>query len=113
MTLKLNVYKNGEVEKTYEREEARLITGACVDILDGVDIEKMLDGQLTDEKMAKEIIKLVVKSFSSFKLLIQAVFIGLTDDEYRRTDVVEVADVVIKVVRYSLGRIYRIGAGKN
>lgn len=48
MELKLNIYKDKQVEKTYTANDFMLMTGTCEDILCLVDIDKF-SGKLDDE----------------------------------------------------------------
>lgn len=110
MELKLNIYNGKEIEKTYVSNDFMLMTGTCEDILKLVDIDK-LSGNLDDEN-AMEILKIVIKAFNEFSPMMKQIFDGLTDDEYRRTNVVEVAKVVIEVVKYTFSQLFNI-ASKN
>lgn len=118
MELKLNVYKGSKVAKTYTAESFRLSTGVCEDILQLIDIDKILSGDLQDSQFQKflgfEIMKVVQRSFGSFKDFLKDIFDGLTDEEIRKTDIVEVGNVVYQIVLYTVNRLYSVGgATKN
>lgn len=113
MELKLNVYKGNEIEKTYTAESFRLMTGTCEEILKVVDIDKLLDGNLKDEQMGIEILKVVVKSFRLFCPLLQEVFVGLTEEEYHRTAIKEVANCVINVVQHTVSELFNVGGAEK
>jgi hypothetical protein len=109
MELKLNIYENGKVTKTYKANDFTLMTGICEDIINIVDIDKLTSGNLNDQTLGIEIIKIVAKSFSKFKPFLQDVFEGLTDDEYRHTSIKEVGQVVIQIVKYTINELYSVG----
>lgn len=111
MELKLNVYKNGKVAKTYTAEDYTLTTGICEDLLEAVDIDKISNNGLSNEAIGVEIIKGVAKSFKKFKPFLQDVFAGLTDEEYRNTSVKEVALVITEIVQYTISGL--VDAGKS
>lgn len=106
MELKLNIYENGKVIKTYKANDFMLQTGICEDILNTVDIDKLTGGN--EQQLGIEIIKIVAKSFSKFRPFLQDVFSGLTDDEYRKTSIKEVANVIIKIVKYTISELYNV-----
>lgn len=111
--LKLNVYDGKKIEKTYEAEEVNLMTGTCEDIINMIDVDKLTSGKLDNQALGIEVVKVVAKSFSKFKPFLQDVFPGLTDDEYRRTSIKEVANAVIKIVQYTVGELFDIGGNSK
>lgn len=118
MELKLNVYKGSKIEKTYTAETFRLSTGICEDILQLVDIDKLLSGDLKDKDFQNvlgfELLKIVTKSFSSFKELLKDIFDGLTDEEIRNTPIDEVGKIVFQIVLHTVNKLYSVGgATKN
>ena len=108
MQLKLNIYENGKVVNSYWANDFTLQTGLCEDILNIVDIDKLTSGKLDDQVLGMEIIKIVAKSFSKFKPFLQDIFEGLTDEEYRKTSIKEVAVVIITVIKYTVSELYSI-----
>ena len=109
MELKLNIYENGKIIKTYKANDFTLMTGICEDIINVVDVDKLTSGNLNDQTLGVEIIKIVAKSFSKFKPFLQDVFDGLTEEEYRKTSIKEVANVVINIVKYTISELYSVG----
>jgi hypothetical protein len=112
MEMKLNIYENKKIIKTYTANDFVLTTGICEDILNIIDIDKLTAGGLNDTALGMEIIKIVAKSFSKFKPFIQDIFEGLTEDEYRKTAIKEVAGVIIIVVKHTVSELYSI-SGNN
>lgn len=111
MELKLDIYDGKNIEKTYKSNDFALMTGTCEDILKLVDIDKMT-GDLTDENAMMEVLKIVMKAFNEFNPMMKQIFDGLTDDEYRRTHVIDVAKVVMSVVKYTFSELFN-ASGKN
>lgn len=112
-TLKLNIYDGKKVVKTYEADDFTLMTGTCEDIINMIDVDKLIGGGLNNEAMGIEVVKVVAKSFSKFKPFLQDVFEGLTDDEYRHTSIKEVAGVVISIVQYTVGELFNVGGNSK
>lgn len=111
MELRLNIYKGNDIEKTYIANDFRLMTGTCEDVLNLVNIDK-LGTNFEDEAFAFEIFKVVLKAFNQFNPLMKQIFEGLTDEEYRRTDIKEVAMVVRDVIKFTIGQLFTV-ASKN
>lgn len=112
MELKLNVYEGNEVVKTYTSDKFRLKTGTCEDILSLIDIDKFTSG-LSDERLGIEILKILTKGFNKFNPMMKEIFIGLTDEEYRNTDIKEVAQVIISVVTFTISELFGVKKAKN
>lgn len=112
MELKLNIYNGKDIEKTYTANDFVLTTGTCEDILKLVDIDK-ISGNLDDNNAMMEVLKIVIKAFQEFKPMMMQIFDGLTEDEYRRTNVAEVAGVVIQVVKYTFAQLFNSISAKN
>ena len=104
MELKLDIYNGKVIEKTYVSNDFALMTGTCEDILKLIDIEKI--GDLDDDTSIMEVVKIVLNAFQEFNPLMKQIFEGLTDDEYRRTHIVDVARVVIDVLKYTLKELF-------
>lgn len=112
MDLKLNIYEKGKkIEKTYVTEDFTLMTGTCEDILKAIDIDRLMDGNLSEEQIGLEVIKTVTKCWKMFLPLLQEVFEGLTEDEYRRTSIKEVAGSILQIVQYTVTELFNVNVG--
>lgn len=109
MEYKINVYNGRKIEKTYVAKEYDLMMGTAEDILALIDLEK-LNGNLDDEDTQMEIIKMIVKSFKTFGPIIQGIFPDLTEDEYRRVPVKEVASVVLQVLTKTVSELFTVSS---
>ncbi len=109
MELTLNIYNGNQIEKSYKATEFILTTGICEDVLKEVDIEKITSGDMTEKKLGMEIIKVLVKSFDKFRPFIEQIFVGMTDEEYRRTNIKEVGSVLFKIVTYTINELASVG----
>ena len=117
MELKLNVYKTRklkEVEKTLVTDDFKLSTGICEDMLNIINID-IFEGvnALSEEDQILEVMKMVVGGFGVFKELLKETFDDLTDDEIERTDIREIAVVVVRVVKFSLAGLFSAFGGKR
>ena len=113
MELKLNIYNtNGEIDKIYITEDFRLMTGTCEDILEIVEIDKMKNLKAMTDDEALEIMGMMMGLFKQFKPIMKQVFPELTDDEYRRTDMRDVAGIAWQIIQYTIGTLFK-ASSKN
>lgn len=108
MELKLNIYKNREIEKTYSCDTYDLLFGTVEDFLDLIDIDKLQTG--TDKEILVLVGKAIPKGMETIKTLLKDVFVGATDDELKRTKVKEIAKLLVEIIKYSIAEI---GAGQS
>ena len=109
MEFKINVHNGQTIEKTYIAKDYNLMMGTAEDILNVVDIDK-LSGDIESAEAEMEIFKMIIKSFKMFAPMIQEIFPDLTDDEYRRVPVKEVARVVIQVLKYTVSELFDVSS---
>lgn len=103
MEFKINVYDGQKIEKTYIARDYNLMMGTAEDILSLVDVDK-----LTGDTDEMEIFKIIVKSVKMFTPIIHEIFPELTDDEYRRVPVKEVASVIMQVLTYTMTELFTV-----
>lgn len=113
MELKLNIYEHGKIIKTYASNDFTLTTGICEDVLQLIDIDKLSTCLGDEQKLGVEIIKIVVKLFPQFKPFLQDIFTGLTDEEFKKTAIKEVGQIIIQIVKYTISELYNVGTTKN
>lgn len=114
MEMKLNVYENKMVVKTYTAETYDLMFGTVEDIINLIDLDVFKDG-IDSREFTTAVLVLIVKGFDLFKPLLKDIFDGLTDDELRKVKVAEIVPVVINVIKYAFSQMaIDVGAaGKN
>lgn len=97
MSLKLPIYRNGVIEKTYEVENFRIPYGVIQDVLHLVEVDKLND------EMA--IAGMLLEVFDLVDPLLKDLFPGLTDDELRHADFVDIGLVFTGVARYAIEKL--------
>lgn len=107
MELRLNVYKRGEVEKTYQTDTCDILFGTVDDILELIDIDKL---DKKDNEM--EIAKIIVKAIPKLKDLLKDVFPGITEEEIKRTKLRELVPLFINICKFSVNGIISTNEGK-
>ena len=97
MSLRLQIYRNGVIEKTYEVENFRIPYGVIQDVLHLVEVDKLND------EMA--IAGMLLEAFDLFDPLLKDLFPGLTDDDLRHADFVDIGLVFTGVARYAIEKL--------
>lgn len=101
MEIKLNIYdKNRKVEKTYVKDDYNVMMGVCEDLLDALDLEALTGSDRGD--MIAAAARLIRTRKDVVYPLLKDIFDGLTDDELRRTTLVEVAGVIVSVAKRTM-----------
>lgn len=98
--MKLHVYENKEVVKTYETDAYDLMFGTVEDVANALKLDDLKTGD--DVEIIKMAMNLVLTSLGTVKDLMKDIFVGLTDEELRNVKVKEMAVVLVDVAKYTL-----------
>lgn len=98
--MKLNIYENKKIVKTYTAETYDLMFGVVEDVAEAVNLDELKSG--TDAEILKLIGGLVLKSMGTIRGLLLDIFDGLTEEEVKHTKVKEVAQVLLDVVKFTI-----------
>lgn len=98
--MKLNIYKNKKVVKTYTADAYDLLWGVVEDVASAVNLDELKTG--SEAEIMKLVLNLVLKSMGTVKELMKDVFEGITDEELKHTKVKEIAQVLVDVVQYTI-----------
>lgn len=109
--MKLNIYEKKKIVKTYEADEYALTFGVVEDVANAVKVDEIKAG--TDTEILTLAINLVMKSTGTVRDLMKDIFDGITDEELRKTTVVELAQVLVDIVKYTFAEIGRSLPRKN
>lgn len=104
MELKLNVYKNKQIEKTYITNDYEVMYGTVEDLLDLLDLEALMDTSDRDSLLSA-VSRLLNGRREVVNPLLMDIFEGLTEDELRNTRVREVVEVIIGLTGFSLDQL--------
>lgn len=111
MELKLNIYNKKQIEKTYTAETYDLMFGTVEDLIDIINLDKIQTG--SDAEIIKLVGDVAVHGLDIIKPLLKDVFEGLTDEELKHTKVKEIAEVLVDIVKFSVGEIGKGANSKN
>lgn len=108
--MKLNIYENKKIIKTYEANTYDLMWGTLTDIIKTLKLDEMKTG--SNEELLKMVLNLVTTSIDTIEYLMKDIFDGLTDDELKKTKSTEIANVLVDVVLYTFNKMMS-GGSKN
>ena len=111
--LKLNIYNKDKIEKSYIVNDAYINTGIVETIFDLVDIDKLMSKTTTQEELGKELLKIIVKGWSSFKQVIMELCEGLTEEEWKKTKIGDVAKIIIAILQNALSSLNEVGGSEK
>lgn len=105
MELKLNIYKDEKIKKTYTNDTYKLKYGTVMDLIDAIDLDKL--GSNDDIAFVTAVLNLVHNSRDFVNFLIKDIFKGLTDDELRNANIDEIMNVLVNVVKFSVLEMFK------
>lgn len=101
--MKLNIYERGQVVKTYEAETADILYGTVEDLIELIDLDKLQN--LESKESQLEIGKTILKGVPILMPFLKEIFIGLTDEELRKTKVKELIPLFIEIFKYAFSEL--------
>lgn len=106
--------KKNKIVKTYEAQEINLKMGTVEDIVEVLSIDKAINANDTAVNLYEVISTVVINSYAMCKPILQDVFPELTSEELRNVNFKDVINVVIDIIKYSIGDINAVfGNTKN
>lgn len=106
--------KKNKIVKTYEAQEVNLKMGTVEDIVEVLSIDKAINANDTAVNLYEVISTVVINSYAMCKPILQDVFPELTSEELRNVNFKDVINVVIDIIKYSIGDINAVfGSTKN
>ena len=109
--MKLNIYDNKKIIKTYEAEAYDLMFGTVEDLIEIVNLDQLKSGN--DVEIIKLVGKTVVSGMDVIKPLVKDIFEGLTDEELRNVKVSEIASVLVDVIKFAIAQMSKGANLKN
>lgn len=114
--MKLNIYENKKIIKTYETSTYYLKFGTIEDVAKAVDLDSLngvKEGKQADIAIIQMVGKLIFSSIETVKDLLKDVFEGITDEELKNTNVNEIAETLIDIVKFTVKQLKLGNDGKN
>ena len=107
MEIKLNIYNGNTVEKVYTAETIDFSFGVVEDVLDALDLENLK----SDNKM--ELASVIIKCSKQLKPFLKDIFVGVTDEEIRRTRIQNLIEVFKGLYQYATKELGAATAGSE
>jgi len=109
--MKLNIYENKKIIKTYEADAYDLMFGTVEDLIEIVNLDQLKNGD--DVEIIKLVGKTVINGMDVIKPLVKDIFEGLTDEELRNVKVSEIASVLVDVIKFAIAQMSKGANLKN
>lgn len=103
MELRLNIYKNREIEKTYITQDYAVMYGVVEDLLDLLDLEALTSGK--KESMLSAVSRIMKSRADVINPLLLDIFEGLTEEELRRAKALDVVNVILGMAGFSFEQL--------
>lgn len=101
--MKLNIYENKKIIKTYEADTYDLMYGTVTDLVKALDLDKLKSGK--DEDILDLIMQFLMNGLDAVNDLLKDIFEGLTDEELKKTKIKEIAIVLMQIVNFTFNQI--------
>lgn len=109
--MKLNIYEKKQIVKTYEADTYDLMWGVLEDLANAIKIDEMKTG--SEAEIIRMGMNLIMNSMDTVKDLLKDIFDGITDEEIKKTKVMEIARVFVDVVKYTIEQMGKSFPAKN
>ena len=109
----LNIYNKDKIEKTFKTKDIYINTGIVETIFDLVDIDKLMNKSTSQEDLGRELLKVIVKGWGSFKEVIKQIFPDLTEEDWKKTRLNEVTSIIITILQNALSSLNDIGGNEK
>ena len=97
--MKLDIYENKKVVKTYETESYDLMFGTVEDVMTLFNVDDLQTG--SDVEIIKMVGAALPTCINTVKPLLKDIFDGLTDDELKKVKLKDIVTVLVEVVKYA------------
>ena len=111
MEIKLNIYNKKDIIKTYKTDTYDLMFGTVEDFASLINIDELKT--CTDAEIIKLVGKALLSGMDIIKVLLKDVFVGLTDEEIRKTKTKEIAKVLVEIIKFTISEISKSVTQKN
>ncbi|CDD36247.1 unknown [Roseburia sp. CAG:309] len=101
--LTLNIYEKGQRVKKYEAETADILYGTIEDLIELIDLDKLND--LETKQGQLEVGKTILKGIPILMPFLKEIFIGLNDEEIRKTKVKELIPLFVEIFKYAFSEL--------
>lgn len=101
--MKLDIYKNKNIVKTYETDEYSLMFGTIQEFIKIVKLDELKS--TSEEEIGNLVLKAIPNSIDLISHLMKDIFDELTDDELKNVRLKDIATVIIEVIKYAISEM--------
>ena len=101
--MKLDIYKNKNVVKTYETDKYSLMFGTIQEFIKIINLDELKS--TSEEEIGNLVLKAIPNSIDLISHLMKDIFDELTDDELKNVRLKDIATVIIEVIKYAINEM--------
>lgn len=101
--MKLDIYENKNVVKTYETDKYSLMFGTIQEFIKIINLDELKS--TSEEEIGNLVLKAIPNSIDLISHLMKDIFSELTDDELKNVRLKDIATVIIEVIKYAINEM--------
>lgn len=101
--MKLDIYENKNVIKTYETDKYSLMFGTIQEFIKIINLDELKS--TSEEEIGNLVLKAIPNSIDLISHLMKDIFDELTDDELKNVRLKDIATVIIEVIKYAINEM--------
>lgn len=101
--MKLDIYENKNVVKTYETDKYSLMFGTIQEFIKIINLDELKS--TSEEEIGNLVLKAIPNSIDLISHLMKDIFNELTDDELKNVRLKDIATVIIEVIKYAINEM--------
>lgn len=101
--MKLYIYENKNVVKTYETDKYSLMFGTIQEFIKIINLDELKS--TSEEEIGNLVLKAIPNSIDLISHLMKDIFDELTDDELKNVRLKDIATVIIEVIKYAISEM--------
>lgn len=101
--MKLDIYENKNVVKTYETDKYSLMFGTIQEFIKIINLDELKS--TSEEEIGNLVLKAIPNSIDLISHLMKDIFNELTDDELKNVKLKDIATVIIEVIKYAINEM--------
>lgn len=101
--MKLDIYENKNVIKTYETDKYSLMFGTIQEFIKIINLDELKS--TSEEEIGNLVLKAIPNSIDLISHLMKDIFNELTDDELKNVKLKDIATVIIEVIKYAINEM--------
>lgn len=101
--MKLDIYENKNIVKTYETDKYSLMFGTIQEFIEIINLDELKS--TSEEEIGNLVLKAIPNSIDLISHLMKDIFNELTDEELKNVRLKDIATVIIEVIKYAINEM--------